>query len=292
MADPTCLFCAHRLDGRSKKFCEACIPPYGEWGDKSAYARRYNDLNRACGFQSPPPSSKLPHNHPARMVLADCQNRECSQRFLRPANRPQHRYCSKSCKYRQAYLVRQDRGRVPTRRAWATALTKRPCARCFKEFDAASPAQRFCTQACHHAMAQHLRTHRSPNSCPLPVCIDCGLVFGASPHATGAWSDGQRCRYCLEDGGNKEARRLAKRLGDRPTVQRLADRDGAICHLCLKPVDMNLNGHQWMGPTIDHLQPISMGGADLMLNTALAHRKCNVERNVKPLAHGAQLRLV
>ena len=137
MADPTCLFCAHRLDGRSKKFCEACIPPYGEWGDKSAYARRYNDLNRACGFQSPPPSSKLPHNHPARMVLADCQNRECSQRFLRPANRPQHRYCSKSCKYRQAYLVRQDRGRVPTRRAWATALTKRPCARCFKEFDAA-----------------------------------------------------------------------------------------------------------------------------------------------------------
>ena len=55
---------------------------------------------------------------------------------------------------------------------------------------------------------------------------------------------------------------------------------------------MNLNGHQWMGPTIDHLQPISMGGADLMLNTALAHRKCNVERNVKPLAHGAQLRLV
>ncbi len=31
---------------------------------------------------------------------------------------------------------------------------------------------------------------------------------------------------------------------------------------------------------IDHLQPISMGGADLMLNTALAHRKCNVERNV------------
>jgi 5-methylcytosine-specific restriction endonuclease McrA len=41
---------------------------------------------------------------------------------------------------------------------------------------------------------------------------------------------------------------------------------------------MGLSGDHRMGPTIDHLIPVSKGGADVPENVALAHRSCNCAR--------------
>lgn len=49
------------------------------------------------------------------------------------------------------------------------------------------------------------------------------------------------------------------------------------CCRCGRPVDKTLPGeHEW-GPTLDHLQPISRGGALLDPNNVdIAHRRCNL----------------
>lgn len=58
-----------------------------------------------------------------------------------------------------------------------------------------------------------------------------------------------------------------------------------VCGICGKPVDKRLPGTDPMGPTIDHIIPISRGGhpADLS-NLQLAHRCCNRQKSDKVFA--------
>lgn len=86
----------------------------------------------------------------------------------------------------------------------------------------------------------------------------------------------------------KNNKRRTTRVGVRYTLTEIGDRDGWKCHLCRKAVDKTLPGTAQMGPTIDHLIPISAGGEDSEPNVALAHRKCNCARGAKG---AAQLRL-
>lgn len=53
---------------------------------------------------------------------------------------------------------------------------------------------------------------------------------------------------------------------------RLWERDGGLCHLCGKPVNMISEA------TRDHLVPLSAGGCPCAGNIALAHRLCNNRR--------------
>jgi 5-methylcytosine-specific restriction endonuclease McrA len=62
------------------------------------------------------------------------------------------------------------------------------------------------------------------------------------------------------------------------TVESLAERDGIKCNICTKPVNMSKSGLDPLGPTIDHLLPVSKGGTNDSFNLALAHRRCNTSR--------------
>lgn len=51
------------------------------------------------------------------------------------------------------------------------------------------------------------------------------------------------------------------------------------CHLCGQPIDYNAD---WLDPlsfTIDHIIPLTKGGADVLDNLAAAHRKCNRDKS-------------
>lgn len=69
-------------------------------------------------------------------------------------------------------------------------------------------------------------------------------------------------------------RRKAALLGNpREPYDRLAvyQRDKGICHICQAPVAV-------MEFTLDHLVPVSQGGADAAWNVAVAHHSCNAMR--------------
>lgn len=62
---------------------------------------------------------------------------------------------------------------------------------------------------------------------------------------------------------------------------------GQCCHICSLPIDMNASrrsgvGINWEnGLNIDHLIPISMGGADSLDNVRPSHVICNIRKGNK-----------
>jgi 5-methylcytosine-specific restriction endonuclease McrA len=55
------------------------------------------------------------------------------------------------------------------------------------------------------------------------------------------------------------------------------ERDHWTCQLCHKPVNKKLHWPNPMSPTLDHIIPISKGGAHERRNTQLAHARCNMK---------------
>ena len=57
------------------------------------------------------------------------------------------------------------------------------------------------------------------------------------------------------------------------------ERDDWLCGLCGEPVDKDL---AWPDPTsasLDHIIPLSRGGAHTLDNVQLAHLVCNIRKN-------------
>lgn len=50
-----------------------------------------------------------------------------------------------------------------------------------------------------------------------------------------------------------------------------------VCHLCGRPVDVTLDGRHPLGPTVDHVIPLTERPdlAHERTNLRLAHRRCN-----------------
>lgn len=85
----------------------------------------------------------------------------------------------------------------------------------------------------------------------------------------------------MEEDANKSRRRRAAILNNGVVPYRDSDifeRDEWVCKLCLDPVDATLPRSSKWGATIDHVLPISKGGADAPENVQLAHRVCNVRK--------------
>lgn len=127
---------------------------------------------------------------------------------------------------------------------------------------------------------------RSPTSA---VCGVCGASFVRTQNRKLYCSD-EHARLALRDRNRKKnyKRRIQARSG-LYTLAEVAERDGWRCHVCGGKVNPALPGTHKRGATIDHLVPISRGGADTSENVALAHRLCNIKRGT---GGEVQLRLV
>lgn len=137
---------------------------------------------------------------------------------------------------------------------------------------------RFCSSQCNAASRGQAPF---PNSSRVHFvrCRDCDVFLRTSRrHAPIA-----KCRSCTAQrraaaNRRKNAKRRGAKVGVMFTLVEIGDRDGWRCHLCGKPVDSDRSGMDPAGPTIDHLIPVSQGGADIPENVRLAHRVCNVRR--------------
>lgn len=80
-------------------------------------------------------------------------------------------------------------------------------------------------------------------------------------------------------------RRRRARLASVPYLPySLADisvRDGFSCGLCGAPVDMSLRFPDSGSPSVDHVTPLSRGGADAPSNVQLAHLGCNSSKGAR-----------
>lgn len=56
------------------------------------------------------------------------------------------------------------------------------------------------------------------------------------------------------------------------------ERDEWICNICKELIDRRLRGNSWMRATLDHIIPLSKGGAHTYDNVAAAHWLCNMKK--------------
>lgn len=135
--------------------------------------------------------------------------------------------------------------------------------------------------ACH---AVHIAAAREVS------CAKCGCVF--CPLYGSKYREGGYCKPCADDvrrersaSGENAAR--AKRFG----VARkyfneslILERDGWRCQLCGVSTPKRLRGTMDdRAPEIDHIVPLSVGGAHLPENVQCACRKCNRKKMTRPL---------
>lgn len=136
----------------------------------------------------------------------------------------------------------------------------------------------FCSSACSYEWrARQLHDHeckicgsayRAPSNTRLTCSPECETVARRTPRKDPA------------DLVEREANRRRNRLQANGRVERLHWRgvgaeDGWICHLCALPVDPDEPYWSKMGPTLDHVVPVSRGGTHTRDNVKLAHRSCN-----------------
>lgn len=210
-----------------------------------------------------------------------CQ--ECSARNYRKYTNSL--YCSRVCRdVKDSQIARDKRLDTLKNRGMIVAGELNICQlkTCGIEFTVPVSGQKYCSAVC--------RNHSYSRDAISTGEVDASRVYFGQCKYCEAWKstrakmainrlsclDCQRRRMKENDTRKNHRRRAAGELV--MTVQSLAERDGIKCNICTKPVNMSKSGRDPLGPTIDHLLPVSKGGSNDSFNLALAHRRCNSSR--------------
>lgn len=125
------------------------------------------------------------------------------------------------------------------------------------------------------------------------LCKECGNEFIINRNSgSGYYYCSVECRKKAQNREHEIKRRLKLKTitrDDGISIKRLLKKDGNLCWLCNKPVDVTdyevrddgvfLAGPNY--PSIDHVQALANGGSHTWGNTRLAHRRCNWEKSDK-----------
>lgn len=215
---------------------------------------------------------------------------ECGEAIVHAgAGRPR-KFCSDQCKARAGNRALRRR-RLPIR---DPDPASRNCAHCGKSFTPGRKDQVYCPAGAGSFCAQKAYQARRAAGEPLrqveqtKTCQECGESFTAQK-SNARWCS-QRCRRRFTS--REESRRRGPiRPESAPyTDLEIFERDKWRCHLCGKKVDQAISRRSPEGASIDHLIPLSLGGADAPANVATAHNRCNREKGVR--ARDEQLRLI
>jgi 5-methylcytosine-specific restriction endonuclease McrA len=64
-------------------------------------------------------------------------------------------------------------------------------------------------------------------------------------------------------------------------LQRIIDRDGINCHYCGMELSFDMSDSIMQYRTVDHIQPLAMGGSNHIDNLVLACKSCNSKKHTK-----------
>lgn len=239
------------------------------------------------------------------------RNRFCSPRCAQLARRlPEHlckgcgnpfhpkssvysTYCSRECAF--ADKRSNATGALHERRC---RVEGRQCPECSRWFVCGGPHGwgGFCSDDCRQAWRKHDANRRyretfvsvaATNPVVEHVCRQCGKRFRSRRYSAVRQFCSKRCTRAASK-GTRRARQRGARI---TTISRDAIfvRDAGKCGICGKSIDRSLKHPHPQSYTLDHIVPLSLGGAHESANIQAAHLRCNTLRG----ARGAgQLRLL
>lgn len=205
---------------------------------------------------------------------------ECGTRVTRTkSSGPVAAYCSQKCKSAASYKRRKAAGTIKP--APRKAPTVMPCESCASPINTARDA-RFCSDTC----SQRAREASAERTCTIEGCARayrakglCNMHYKAALRAEGriksVWNDRRRANY-------QKRRALKKGADAEPIVPLEAfERDGWMCGICSDVVDPARAYPDPLSPSLDHITPLSKGGAHSLANVQLAHLGCNVKKGAR-----------
>lgn len=184
--------------------------------------------------------------------------------------------------------------------------TQRVCPGCGADISSRPRQAKWCSTKCRETV--HGTRRSSPLAAALCALPECGAEFQP-------FKEGQRC--CSEKHGkllyNRESRadgrqkaewndkrrdnyhrrralKKAASTGEPVLLAAIAERDRWRCSICKKAVNPKLEWPHPKSPSLDHVVPLSKGGAHDPSNVALAHLGCNTAKNNR--GGGEQLMLI
>ena len=209
-----------------------------------------------------------------------CKN--CGDQITRA---PQARYCSPKCKDLAWGKIRTERNQARLRnKGKIVAGDSATCAfaLCGSQFVVWHTGQRFCSADCREK--HHGRTdigNGTVLACRVYFgkCVHCGAIKATESKAMRNRLACKSCRALIQARNDQRKNHTRRGAGVMTmTVQDIAERDGRRCCICGQKIDLSRSGSDRLGPTIEHLLPISKGGTNHPANLGLAHRVCNVSR--------------
>jgi endogenous inhibitor of DNA gyrase (YacG/DUF329 family) len=225
----------------------------------------------------------------------------CGKEFI--TSHKEQRYCSKRCVWTHYWRAKGSQDKCCKRCGVVLTNGKtsycsdecrmRECKTCGKRF-LPERTEAYCSDECRKEQArrkakENFVSVKETNPYIDLSCKYCGQQFKVNYRAN-------KRRYCSEQcakKASKNERRYRKRGQFVAPVYRaeIYKRDGGICQLCGKKVDMTKEVPHPKAPVLDHIIPLSRGGTHEPKNVQLAHFICNSLKSDKVLGEGEQLKL-
>jgi hypothetical protein len=285
----TCILCGSVFTGNrsSKKYCSGRCRRRANLTAVKVVKPTKNIVCRVCGIHF------LGHRN-AKYCSPSCQTQgkinrsfirssiiyrtliclECGIEFTpkfvtRPGKKPS--FCSDRCNRIHGGLFTQScPGPYLGSRAWSSNL--RTCIKCSADFLARTSRCCFCSKECKYLTQLANYCHIVPTFVE-KICPECDKPFPRT-------SSLEHKRYCSSDcrGRSQFRRRRAKlesAFVEDVGLGYLIKRDLGICQICKKKVNTRVRFPHPDSPSVDHVIPISKGGAHSKDNCQLAHYHCN-----------------
>lgn len=196
---------------------------------------------------------------------------------------PAPSYCSQKCRLRASDKRNRARWNAEkvAKAAERRANTWSTCQCCGADFNPKQARSRFCSRRCQRAWErEHERGECSAPECARPIRARgvCNMHYKRILRDEGKlkpppWDDAKR-----DAKARREALKRGNRVGGPVVLAKIAERDGWKCGICGKHVRESLTYPHPLSKSLDHVIPLSRGGAHSPENAQLAHLRCNVRK--------------
>lgn len=196
------------------------------------------------------------------------------------------KYCSQVCRNRTNYRKRIESGgydaqleRMRIERS-KRVLPVHICLQCGGKWESTHRKSKFCSSRCLNRYTDQHNTRRcAETECDRGVRAKglCAMHWRRKARAEGreanpAWTDARKANY-----HKRRAQKMTTQVEDLRPID-IYERDIWLCGLCSTPVDPDCSWPDPMSPSLDHIQPLSLGGTHTYENVQLAHLVCNVSK--------------
>jgi hypothetical protein len=247
-----------------------------------------NEKHEAYGFCAKHLAIVKKAERASRLEEIKCQ---CCGKWFKPKRASQTHYCSPACKtkhFRESNPDRdkQHRKNEAEKRTPYCKVVLNTCVICGKTFYARRKKQN-CSRECElESGRRRSRKLFKSDAKPSPSrCVVCLKTYTAKTAAHSIYCS-KRCAKKAHGGHTAYSR--AKKYGvyyETVNPIKVFERDGWVCKQCGIETPRSKRGTQEQdSPELDHIFPISRGGAHSYSNTQLLCRKCNSQKGNKVIS--------